>query len=140
MNQLSTTVTPEEIECLASDICVDVSYPVPNVVIRAFDKVAPLNVSSDEDLLLVRAVSAITELAILSKNAMHIGVDYSPINHAFYVTARQTDHNYKDIESSVDLREFVYLSEEDALQQLQTVEDKLIELVGLAKDKAMGAL
>lgn len=139
MSQLSTTVTAEEIECLAKNIGVDVNYPEDNVVQRVFDKATALNDSTEEDLSLARAVSAIVELAMLSKSILDINVEYSPEDAMLSVKAFPVNTNYFGLYKNIFNRG-VYIDQPSSRLQVQTLEDDLIELIANAKDKAMGAL
>jgi len=93
------------------------------------------------------AVCSITTYAMLSVDVLLIDVSYHPIGNYLYVYVSQVDRNFKDKEQGATFTKLIYLNESDALpnekdvlQQLKAIEDELIELVGLAKDRLMGAV
>lgn len=92
----------------------------------------PANTSSVCD-----AVNAITTLAMLDCNVIHIHISFHAHTNAFEVRVNSAGTDYK--KPSVMLSEYIYLDKAWALEQLKTLEDKLIDLVAQAKDEAMGA-
>jgi len=85
------------------------------------------------------SVTAISTLSILSRDVLHINVDYSPQLNELKVRVFDVDTNYYH----KLVRKFaksIFLESKSAREQLNVLEDKLIELVADAKDKAMGAV
>ncbi|WP_019615505.1 hypothetical protein [Psychromonas ossibalaenae] len=84
-------------------------------------------------------VNSIMTLAMLNDEVLHIFVRYVP--HTKEISVRvldaRTDYDNKQTEL---FTEHVYLDEPQSLDHLKLLEDLLIELVGQAKDKAMGAV
>ena len=102
------------------------------------DKATSL-LNSSEDMSICNAVNSITNLALLNRNVLHINVTYSPEVDGIQVKAFKANANYFGIYKPVFSR-CVYLDQPPTLNQLQTLEDDLIELIGSAKDRLMGAV
>jgi len=92
-----------------------------------------------DEQLLCRMVNAISDLAILSSDVIHIETAYSAHAKDFQVKVFNADTNYFGIYKPIFDRA-VYLDNSLAYEQLRDLEDKLIELIADAKDKAMGAV
>lgn len=89
--------------------------------------------------LLCRMVNAIQELAILSSDVIHIETVYSAHAKDFQVKVFDANTNYFGMYKP-KFRRAVCLDGSLAYELLRDLEDKLIELVSDAKDKAMGAV
>ena len=92
-----------------------------------------------DEQLLCRMVNAISDLAILSSDVIHIETAYSANTKDFQVKVFNADTNYFGMYKPIFDRA-VYLDNSLAYEQLRDLEDKLIELIADAKDKAMGAV
>lgn len=101
-----------------------------------FSTVKKINVS---DKSLCSMVSDITDLAVLSVDVIHIEVTFSAHIKELQVKVFDVNTNYFGIYRQAFGRS-VYLDAKTAPEQLLALEDKLIELVADAKDKAMGAV
>ncbi|WP_022940090.1 hypothetical protein [Psychromonas hadalis] len=84
-------------------------------------------------------VSAIMTLAMLSSDVLHIEVAYSPHCADLDVKVFNVDTNYFGIYKPL-FRRCVHLDQSTSLEYLKALEDELIELVGNAKDKLVGAV
>lgn len=102
------------------------------------DKARALLDKSD-DMTICNAVNSIMTLALLNRKVLHIKVTYSPEVDGIRVDAFKANANYFGIYKPV-LSCCVYLDQPPTLNQLQALEDDLIELIGSAKDKLMGAV
>ncbi len=102
------------------------------------DKATAL-LNKSEDMTICNAVTSITNLAILNRSVLHINVAYTPEDEGLVVKVFKADTNYMDRARAI-FRRGLYLDQPSSLLQLQTVEDDLIELIGSAKDKLMGAV
>ena len=83
-------------------------------------------------------VSSITTYAMLNSDVLHIDVKYTACIEEIEVKVFDGKTDY----STAHSRKFscaVYLDNHNALNTLKALEDKLIDLVAEAKDKAMGA-
>lgn len=147
MENLSLTI--EERDCLGSAVSQVVGFDmacgkderVTRNLKKAkhFTEKANSLLSKSEDLSLANAVSAVVELAILSKSILDINVEYSPEVAMFSVKAFPVNTNYFGLYKTIFNRA-VYLDQPSSRLQIQTLEDDLIELIANAKDKAMGAV
>ena len=96
-------------------------------------------VNSKQEHAICHAVNAITTLSILNAAVIHIEVEYLPWLNDLSVKVFDADTDYMQSHP----RKFgcsVQLNKTDALSKLNQLEDRLIELVGTAKDKLMGAV
>jgi len=91
-----------------------------------------------DDRKICDSVTAITTLAIVSADDIHIEVTFSAHIKELQVKVFDVNTNYFDIYRQAFGRS-VYLDAKTAPEQLSALEDKLIELIADAKDKAMGA-
>lgn len=90
------------------------------------------------DRAICSMVSAITELAILSQQLIHIEVKFTAVVNELEVKVFRATTNYLGGVRRLFVR-CVYLDNSNALDELKALEDQLIELVAEAKDKAIGA-
>lgn len=96
-------------------------------------------VNRKDDRAICDSVTAITTLAIVSADVLHINIDYSPQLKELKVRVFDVDtHSYHKLVKK--FAKSIYLESKNAREQLNVLEDKLIELVADAKDKAMGAV
>jgi hypothetical protein len=94
---------------------------------------------TSERLSVCHMVNAITTLAMLNAEVLHIEVFYEPHCADLNIKVHKADANYFGIYKAI-FRRSVHLDQLTSLMQLKTLEDDLIELVAEAKDRLMGAV
>lgn len=108
-------------------------------------KIVPLTavplftIDTKHDHEICQAVSAITTLAILSSDVLHIETEYTASIKGFAVKVFDAGTDYM-LSHPRKFGRSIYLDSADALLKLNQLEDLLIELVGAAKDKSTGAI
>ena len=96
------------------------------------------NPAASDERALCSMVTAITELAIVSREVLHIFADYSVHTHTFRVDVFPAGTDYNCARRPA-FGASIRMGEKDALDRLKHLEDSLIDLVAAAKDDAMGA-
>ncbi|WP_028863877.1 hypothetical protein [Psychromonas aquimarina] len=84
-------------------------------------------------------VNSIMTLSMLNHEVLHINVAYAPHCADLEIKVFDADTDYFSAHKAMFSR-CVHLDVANTLEQLKNLEDELIELVGQAKDKAMGAV
>ena len=92
---------------------------------------------ADSGRAICSMVSAITELAMVSRDVLHIEVKFSAHINELEVKAFDAKTDYMASHHRLFGRS-VYLDSANALDALKQLEDELIDLIADAKDKAMG--
>lgn len=104
--------------------------------VEIFKKADVISAHSKHELAISNAVSAITTLALLHTNIIHIEFEYCAWLKSFSVKVFDVDTDYMRAHP----RKFgcgVQLDQANSLDYLHDLEDKLISLIADAKDKAM---
>jgi hypothetical protein len=92
----------------------------------------------DDQQKICEMVSAITGLAILNHDVIHIHVDYVAHTQWLAIEVYPGKTVYRGHPAPI-FRERISLKRDNPVEQLKTLEDKLIDLIAEAKDNAMGA-
>jgi len=95
--------------------------------------------STDQDKSIAEQICAITTLAVLNASVLHIEVEYIPWLSSFTVKVFEVTTDYMKAHPN-HFRRIVPLERPDAINRLKDLEDLLIDKVGEAKDKLMGAV
>ena len=114
-----------------------VKSPTNADLANAAQQLKPKHIADEQ--LLCKMVNAIGDLAILNSDVIHIETTYSAHAKDFQVKVFDANTNYFGMYKAKFSRA-VYLDGTLAYEQLRDLEDKLIELVSDAKDKAMEEL
>ncbi|MFT6909355.1 MAG: hypothetical protein ACJAS1_006071 [Oleiphilaceae bacterium] len=92
-------------------------------------------------ILICEEANAITTLAMMNQDVVHISVEYS--GHVNWISVEASSVHERSRTSMkrpslILCANHVRLKEKDALEQLKTIKDKLIELIADEKDKVAG--
>lgn len=101
-----------------------------------FSNQASKMLEADSERAICSMVGAITELAMVSRSALHIEVKFSAHVNELEVKAFNANTDYMAPHRRVFGRN-VYLDGVRALDALKQLEDELIDLIADAKDKTM---
>jgi len=101
------------------------------------EKAQSILCKEDEQASIARQVAAITELAVLSCDTLHIHADYAAHIQSLAVEVYPVKEVYRGHPAPM-FRARVSLRRGNPIEQLKDLEDKLIELIAAAKDEAMG--
>ena len=91
------------------------------------------------DMTVCNMVNAITTLALLNADFLHIQVFYEPHCADLNIKVFNADTNYFGMYKPIFNR-CIHLDSPSTILQLKTLEDDLIEFVADAKDKLVGAV
>ena len=94
---------------------------------------------TERDKSIAEQICSITTLAVLNASVLHIDVEYIPWLSSFTVKVFDINTNYMEVRPPY-FRRTVPLERPDAVNRLKDLEDLLIDKVGEAKDKLMGAV
>jgi len=92
----------------------------------------------DDQQKICEMVSAITGLAILNHDVIHIHVDYAAHIQSLAIEVYPAQTVYRG-HPAATFRQRISFRRDNPLEQLKTLEDKLIDLIAEAKDNAIGA-
>lgn len=92
--------------------------------------------SKSEQKKIVAQIMVLIELAMVSREEIHIHVEYQPHVEWVGIDVMDKDHNYKSGNWAEELliSKYIKLNEKDALNQLLKIEDVIINLIGEVKE------
>lgn len=93
----------------------------------------------ERDKAIAEQICSITTLAVLNASVLHIDIEYIPWLSSFSIKVFETSTDYMKAHPA-HFRRTVLLERPDAVNRLKDLEDLLIDKVGEAKDKLMGAV
>ncbi len=129
--------------CVAAGLSTE-DTAISVVLSKAWDsgdtaKTSSLLARKTDERELCGMVSAITTLAILSRDVLAIFVNYSASVNSLSIDVYPADTDFHRYPRP-DFHTIISFKRGEPIEQLKALEDKLIELVAAAKDNAMGAI
>ena len=95
--------------------------------------------NTEHEKVIAEQICSITTLAVLNASVLHIDIEYTPWLSSFSVKVFEVTTDYMKAHPN-HFRRTVLLERPDAINRLKDLEDLLIDKVGEAKDKLMGAV